>query len=175
MNGSIVGVAKGAQDPSAKTGELSPVFEDWSREWAVETWQGFPFKRVVKSAGGAGLTKLCACPIELRGTGVETHPDRPPVLMLVCVREERSNPQILHPSTDQHGFTPAETKVAEQIALGRSAQEIARVLGLSVHTVRSHIKRLLAKTGLHSQASLVRLLIEGAKAISPQESGEPLN
>ena len=55
--------------------------------------------------------------------------------------------------------TDAESRVAEQLMLGRSANDIAQVQQLSLHTVRKYIKSLLAKNGYHRQAELVAALI----------------
>lgn len=55
-------------------------------------------------------------------------------------------------------LTPAEARVAHGIAAGRTAEELARSLGISVETVRKHIAAVLAKTGLPRQAALVGLL-----------------
>jgi DNA-binding CsgD family transcriptional regulator len=55
-------------------------------------------------------------------------------------------------------LTPAEARVAHGIAAGRTAEELARALGISVETVRKHIAAVLAKTGLPRQAALVGLL-----------------
>jgi DNA-binding CsgD family transcriptional regulator len=54
-----------------------------------------------------------------------------------------------------HGLTPAETRVALQIAEGRSAAAIAEQSGLAITTLRTHIAATLAKLGLGRQAELV--------------------
>jgi DNA-binding NarL/FixJ family response regulator len=43
------------------------------------------------------------------------------------------------------GLTGQEMKVLEQLAAGRSNKEIARVLGVSPNTVKSHVANLFAK------------------------------
>jgi DNA-binding CsgD family transcriptional regulator/PAS domain-containing protein len=77
---------------------------------------------------------------------------------LVFVREpERAC--ALDPETLRglYGFTPAELRVAALVAEGRSAPAIARELGVSVETVRTHQKRLREKTGAGGRAELVRM------------------
>ncbi len=59
-------------------------------------------------------------------------------------------------------FTRAEVRLAEQILLGRTPAEAAEVLGVSIHTVRTYLKRLYQKTETHSQATLVRKLVQAA-------------
>lgn len=61
-----------------------------------------------------------------------------------------------------HGLTPTEGATAAAIAEGSSPAEIARARGCAEDTVRSHLKRILEKTGTHRQADLVRVLLTGA-------------
>ncbi len=56
------------------------------------------------------------------------------------------------------GLTPAEARVAALIASGLSGPQIATALQVSPMTVKTHLKRCFEKTGLHSQASLSRLV-----------------
>lgn len=56
--------------------------------------------------------------------------------------------------------TPAEARVAAGLAAGLSVNGLAARDGLSVHTVRDHVKRLLTKTGTSSQSQLVRLVVK---------------
>lgn len=56
------------------------------------------------------------------------------------------------------GLTPAEARLASSLASGRSLQESAAWLGISVLTARTHLKRVLQKTGTHRQSELVLLL-----------------
>src|SRR5206468_3235943 len=50
------------------------------------------------------------------------------------------------------GLTRGEARLANELLCGLSLQEIAEAHGLSVATVRSHTKAVLAKTGTHRQA-----------------------
>lgn len=52
-------------------------------------------------------------------------------------------------------LTPRETLVLQLLADGRQVTEIARRLGISVHTCRGYVKSLLAKLGAHSQLEAV--------------------
>ncbi len=58
-------------------------------------------------------------------------------------------------------LTGAEARVAREIAGGATPEETAIRLGISIETVRTHLKRIFAKTGTHRQADLVRLLSGG--------------
>lgn len=55
-------------------------------------------------------------------------------------------------------LTPAEAKVGGAIGNGQTVAQIAVSFGVAPETVRSHLKAILAKTGLDRQAALVGLL-----------------
>ncbi|MGF3025877.1 helix-turn-helix transcriptional regulator [Methylobacterium aquaticum] len=55
-------------------------------------------------------------------------------------------------------LTPAESKIARDIATGMSIPEIALRHGLSGHTVRTQVKAIFSKTGVHRQSELSALL-----------------
>jgi DNA-binding CsgD family transcriptional regulator len=57
------------------------------------------------------------------------------------------------------GLTVAEARVALALLDGETAAGIAARLAVSVSTVRTHLRRLFAKTGTTRQADLMRLLI----------------
>src|SRR6266511_998347 len=56
-------------------------------------------------------------------------------------------------------LTPREIQVLEAITDGHSTAKIASLLGISNATVRSHVKSLLAKLGLHSRVEAVSLIL----------------
>lgn len=58
-------------------------------------------------------------------------------------------------------LTPAEADVAVQLAQGRRLHEVADSLGVSINTVRTHLRQLFLKTDTKRQTDLVRLLICG--------------
>lgn len=55
-------------------------------------------------------------------------------------------------------LTPAEDRVARAFAEGHSIQSSAVALSVSQETIRTQLKRVLAKTGTSKQSELVRLL-----------------
>lgn len=57
------------------------------------------------------------------------------------------------------GLTPREVEIVEKVALGRSTPQIAADLNLSPATVRSHVRNAMVKTGAHTRAQLVALLL----------------
>lgn len=58
----------------------------------------------------------------------------------------------------RHGLTPAEARVLRALQHGARPAGVAVELGVSVATVRVHLKRIYAKTGAHTQRRLLALL-----------------
>jgi DNA-binding CsgD family transcriptional regulator len=58
-----------------------------------------------------------------------------------------------------YGLTRGEAKLTLALVTGHSLKQIAECLSISYETARTHLKRILAKTGTHRQAELVRLLL----------------
>lgn len=56
------------------------------------------------------------------------------------------------------GLTPAEARVADLVAAGRSPEEAADDLGIALSTARHHLKRAHEKLGIRRQADLVRIV-----------------
>lgn len=56
-------------------------------------------------------------------------------------------------------ISESQIKVARCITSGRSLKEAADELGVTVNTTRTHLSRLFEKTGVGTQAALVRLLL----------------
>jgi len=55
---------------------------------------------------------------------------------------------------NSNSLSDRETDVLKEIVRGRSNKEIADVLNISIHTVMSHRKNIMQKTGIKSQAGL---------------------
>lgn len=68
-----------------------------------------------------------------------------------------------------HNLTAMETRVAALIAEGRGLQDTADALGVSRHTAQAHLKAIYAKTGLHNQIQLARL-VGSLAALGRQET-----
>jgi DNA-binding CsgD family transcriptional regulator len=67
---------------------------------------------------------------------------------------------------DLFGLTRAEGAVAAALGRGSALNEIADDLGVGPATVRSHLKRILAKTGTHRQAEAAALLARSVATYS---------
>lgn len=66
-----------------------------------------------------------------------------------------------HKVATYYELTPAEAKLAVQLANGKSLEEVAEHLDISIHTARSHLKAIFAKTNVKRQSELVAILLQG--------------
>jgi PAS domain S-box-containing protein len=77
-------------------------------------------------------------------------PDGPELLRATDIGSRSDKPSKL---------TNREREVVRLVALGSSTRGIAADLGLSFETVRTHVRNAMAKTGAHTRAQLVALLL----------------
>jgi DNA-binding CsgD family transcriptional regulator len=75
-------------------------------------------------------------------------------------REQRVRKEYLR---HRFGLTPAEADVAMEIVKGDGRDASAARLGIAATTVRAHLSHIFEKTGVHRQAELVRLLMQGER------------
>jgi DNA-binding CsgD family transcriptional regulator len=52
-----------------------------------------------------------------------------------------------------HGLTVRELEVLDWVACGKTNQEIAVLLVISPHTVRTHLEHVYEKLGVHSRTA----------------------
>ncbi|WP_415184313.1 response regulator transcription factor [Phaeovulum sp.] len=81
----------------------------------------------------------------------------PPVLLSPLAALDRSADVSVPAETNEdaseearaaHGLTPRESEVLVMVSLGQPNKTIATQLGLSEHTVKLHIHRIIAKLGV---------------------------
>jgi len=60
------------------------------------------------------------------------------------------------------GLSPAEAGVAERILNGQSLEQARDALHIGIEPARTHLKRVMSKTGTRRQGELVRLLLKAA-------------
>lgn len=60
---------------------------------------------------------------------------------------------------DRFGFTATEAHIASELCRGQSLPEIACALHVSHNTARTHVARILSKSGARRQTDLVRILL----------------
>jgi DNA-binding CsgD family transcriptional regulator len=56
-------------------------------------------------------------------------------------------------------LTPAEARFASILMAGKRLAEAAAELRVTMHTARTHLKRILSKTGTRRQGELIHLLL----------------
>jgi DNA-binding CsgD family transcriptional regulator len=81
-----------------------------------------------------------------------------------------SDPDVM-PETDEqllqglYGLTPAESHIAALLVQGMDVGTISEKTNVTLNTTRTHVKRVLQKTGAKRQAELVTLVLSGLAAI----------
>jgi DNA-binding CsgD family transcriptional regulator len=103
--------------------------------------------------------RLSARDVFVRASGVfaltpVTAPEAPPVELVQSLFD----------------LTPAEARIARQLAACQTVEAIATDSGVSVTTVRTHVRGVLEKTGCHRQGEVVALLSGIAQPRSPDAS-----
>lgn len=61
-----------------------------------------------------------------------------------------------------YGLSPAQKQLARLVSSGLSLSEIAAEMKITTNTARTHLQRVYEKTGVRTQASLVRVLLSSA-------------
>ena len=82
----------------------------------------------------------------------------PAVSVLIVDSESPAEPN-LEVLRELFSLTPAEARIAGKLVLGRNVEEIAADAGISVETVRTHVKRVLSKTATDRQGELISLIL----------------
>lgn len=83
----------------------------------------------------------------------------PARLTLLLVRPDASSDAVGPTSLErQFGLTPAERRLAVEVASGLSLRQSADRLGIAYHTARTQLKAVFGKTGVSRQAELVALI-----------------
>jgi DNA-binding CsgD family transcriptional regulator len=85
-------------------------------------------------------------------------------ILLLFDPERRTQVSVQLISRDL-GISEREAEVAALLVAGYELKGIAARLNISVHTARTHVKTIFAKTGLRSQAELIRRVSSGPAAM----------
>jgi DNA-binding CsgD family transcriptional regulator len=86
----------------------------------------------------------------------QKHPGRQ---ALLCLRDTMLFPPFDATTLQElFGYTPAERGLVTALMSGMTLREHAETRGIGENTVRTQLKAVLAKTGLHRQSDLVRVL-----------------
>lgn len=75
--------------------------------------------------------------------------------VLALVRQLPGASATTEGSIPLHDLSVREREVARYLSLGLNSATVAKELSISVHTVRSHRRRVYEKIGVHSQGELM--------------------
>jgi len=88
-----------------------------------------------------------------------------PGIWLVFVSEIGSEKSIdIQVLAQLYGLTRAESQLAVCLFAGRTLEEAARMLDISINTAKTHLRQVFQKCGVQSQANLLQLLALGPRA-----------
>ena len=96
------------------------------------------------------------------------------VAALVLVADPESQPRIDAGLVAKAlGLTPAESRLATMVTVGRTVRDIAAMTGRTEATVRRHLKEIFRKQGISRQADLVRMVLslDGLPGSRPSRQG----
>ena len=80
-------------------------------------------------------------------------------LVLVTFQETNGGDRLdLTSFSTEFGLTPAETRLASQIASGRSLKDASAEFGIGIGTARNQLKSVFQKTGVHRQSELTAMI-----------------
>jgi DNA-binding NarL/FixJ family response regulator len=96
---------------------------------------------------------------------VEGRTPYPPVLVVVVEHRALPGDEELR---RRFQLTPRESQVARLLTERWSNREIAHRLGISVHTVRRHVERVLAKLAIHHRNQVRIVLQDSGLPAKPQ-------
>jgi DNA-binding CsgD family transcriptional regulator len=114
----------------------------------------------VRRPSGAPPFTLVVAPV---ATGPNTTVKRPPGGAATILVTDPASQEQLPPAAhlaQRFGLTATEAAVARLAAMGRGMPFVAEALGVSLNTVRTHLKAVYGKTEVNQQAGLARLIAE---------------
>lgn len=91
-----------------------------------------------------------------------------PRWILLLFDPERASELSLPLIAADLGISDREAQVAALLATGMDLQRAALRMGISRETARTHLKSIFSKTGLHSQAELVRRVMRSPAVLNHQ-------
>jgi DNA-binding CsgD family transcriptional regulator len=126
---------------------------------AVAAGTGDALSEPVRLTRPSGAPPLLVLPVPLPPLAFELwtmlEPARVLLLIIDPAAQWRSKASTIQAS---FGLTLAEARVAVLVGSGLTAPQAAEALGISLSTVKTHLKHCFDKIGVHSQVALARLL-----------------
>lgn len=91
--------------------------------------------------------------------------------LLRHLRHRRSQEATERQRVDR--LTPRETEILRRMAEGLTPDRISETLGISPHTLRTHVQNVLMKLGVHSKMEALTLAIRHGKVSAESPTGAP--
>jgi DNA-binding CsgD family transcriptional regulator/PAS domain-containing protein len=105
----------------------------------------------------SGEPPLIAYVLPLQVSAVRSAFNPAAVAIFLCTRDN-SAPVADAVLATLYELTPTEIRVVKLLAQGQSTKAIARLMGVTDHTITTHTKHIYAKTGANKQSQLVALV-----------------
>ena len=182
----VVGIATSGEELLAHLDEWRPdvVLQDLLMPGGIDGIE--TTRRIVERAPQVRVIALTASMDEARMMGVlragaagYLRKDAEPETLLTAVRSVAAGKTYIDPSLGRQilmgaapadDLTPRETEVLRHLALGRSNKDIARTLGISDETVKTHVGHLLSKLQVGNRAqAIVQALKRGLVSLEELE------
>lgn len=125
-------------------------------------------------AGVAGFLMADASPEQFFGTiqsvalGSNVLPRELTPCLFVQLNREGVRPRPTQ-ALDAESLTPREREVADLIVLGLCNKEIARRLGIALHTVKSHVHKVLSKLAVNTRLEVAAFAQRGVLGATRRE------
>lgn len=138
----------------------TPLAEDADGSWVIIVGATPSMVRSIADTvrGHAAVDRMESAPNVIAALRAGTRPGAARVVvsdaMLGSVRGSVSSAVTDPPSAP---LTERERDVLHRLADGRTTKEMARLLGVSTHTVRNHVRNLTAKLGARSRLEAVAI------------------
>jgi DNA-binding CsgD family transcriptional regulator/PAS domain-containing protein len=115
------------------------------------------------------LTLRCVPLVGRMGT---SSPSKPTLLLMVT---QQASGEPVSPAALRrvHGCTPSEARLAQLVAEGHGMRQAASEMGITYDTARAYLKAVFHKTGVHTQAQLVTLVLGGRRATIAEPREQP--
>ena len=99
---------------------------------------------------------LLVIPLRIEADWVARHQQA--AIIFICDPDDAAGPTDRQ-LQERFGLTRAEAVLVRELLTGKNIQAVADRLDIKIATARTHLHRILAKTGARSQADLMRLIL----------------
>lgn len=163
-------------------GEMRKIFKHLARQLGRHPrLSDFLKPHLCGSEGADGAPKLAFAregddvdlPLIVKAATVRCDPPVDTVFVVTVIALNSVSRQALSRFVELHGLTRTEGRLLDKIYAGLSSTEIAASERISVNTVRSHLKSIMAKTGHNRHSMLVRELAAFARLCPTEDMACP--